>query len=158
MRIKGDDRISRLVTCPGAAVDFDLTEAEAVNLIEGQIAAMPRERRRICDEARLFQTEAELLAGRDPRFVDGLAAADAEWIDRFDEAHGRVSACGGVAIWFGVSPPPWRYRDFAPSAASADRREATCGSSCAGRAGKDDRVIAGCGGDVFAQLAPQAER
>lgn len=64
MLIKGDNRMSTLATCLTAAPDYHLKDAEAAELIEGQIAAIATHWDEICTQAELSPVDRKLFAGR----------------------------------------------------------------------------------------------
>lgn len=71
MLIKGERRASTLAVCLSAAPVFHLKEAEAAQLIEGQIETIAAGWRSVCDEADLSPVDRRLFAGR--QFLNGYA-------------------------------------------------------------------------------------
>lgn len=71
MLISDDDRRSRLATCLTAAPAFLLTEAEAIELIENQIASIRDNWADACDLADLTETDRRLLWSR--QFLNAYA-------------------------------------------------------------------------------------
>ena len=64
MKIHGDNRYSRLAVCVDAAAVFQLSEAEARSVVEGQLESIRAHWRAVCDEARLGEAERNALWGR----------------------------------------------------------------------------------------------
>jgi len=64
MKILGDNRFSRLRVCVDAAAQFQLSEAEARNIIHAQIEVLTTHWEVVCDEARLGEAERNGLWGR----------------------------------------------------------------------------------------------
>ena len=76
MLISGDNRSSKLVTCVEACANFLLGRSEALALIEQQLVTIRDNWRRVCDEARLSETERSFFVGRqffNPYAFEGLA-------------------------------------------------------------------------------------
>lgn len=74
MKILGDNRFSRLTVCVDAAARFQLSEAEARRIIDGQLQVMGRYWEGVCDEARLGEAERNALWGR--QFLNPFALQD----------------------------------------------------------------------------------
>ncbi|MHA3980803.1 type II toxin-antitoxin system HipA family toxin [Halovulum sp. GXIMD14794] len=64
MLIKGDNRMSTLATCLAAAPDYHLKEAEAAELIKGQITKIAANWDDVCTQAELSPVDRKLFAGR----------------------------------------------------------------------------------------------
>lgn len=64
MLIKGEDRSSTLEACLNAAADYQLSEAEALDLIEGQITTIAENWAETCAAAEVTPTDQALFAGR----------------------------------------------------------------------------------------------
>ncbi|WP_417497950.1 type II toxin-antitoxin system HipA family toxin [Maricaulis sp.] len=93
MLIKGAARASTIAACLSAAADFHLSEAEAVNLIEAQLAAISRNWRKVCEEAELSPVDRRLLAGRqflNPYCLQGLGDEQGDLIAGFEAARARI--------------------------------------------------------------------
>ena len=95
MLISGDNRMSTLKSCIGAAANFLLSEVEAVSIIEDQIATIANEWDRVCEEARLTETDERLFAGRqflNAYCVDGLEESHAGLAETFIHARTRIAS------------------------------------------------------------------
>jgi len=93
MLIKGDARHSTLANCLDAAPEFLLTAAEALSIIEGQVATIAEHWTEICDEASLPPADRTLLAGRqflNGYCVEGLAAGHAALVSTFQDARAHI--------------------------------------------------------------------
>ncbi|WP_180899966.1 type II toxin-antitoxin system HipA family toxin [Martelella soudanensis] len=94
MLISGDNRMSTLKSCIDAAANFLLSEVEAVVIVEGQITTIANEWHRVCEEARLRETDAKLLAGRqflNAYCVDGLGESRVALAKAFSHARRRIA-------------------------------------------------------------------
>lgn len=74
MKILGDRRFSRLTLCMEAASRFQLSEAQAREIIDAQRRAVETHWRSVCDEAGLGGAEREALWGR--QFLNPFALQD----------------------------------------------------------------------------------
>jgi serine/threonine-protein kinase HipA len=64
MKIRGGERFSQLSLCIDVATRFQLSEAEARDITDGQIAAVSTHWQTVCDEAALGAAERNALWGR----------------------------------------------------------------------------------------------
>lgn len=64
MKILGENRFSRLDLCVSAAIQFQLSEPEARQVIDAQMEALNTHWMAVCDEARLGEAERNALWGR----------------------------------------------------------------------------------------------
>lgn len=64
MLISGNDRMSRIVSCLHAAHHFQLSEGEAIALVEGQLRRVGANWATVCEEAALGEAERNLFWGR----------------------------------------------------------------------------------------------
>lgn len=96
MLIKGQSRASTLATLLAAAPDFHLKEAEAVALIEHQVATIASRWQDLCDEADLSPVDRRLFAGR--QFLNSYALEGLDGHralqDAFLDAHNTLLAGG----------------------------------------------------------------
>ena len=76
MLIYQNNRESRLDVCLQAAGRYLLSEAEAVEIIKGQVAHILENWRIVCDEAELTQVDRNLLWRR--QFLNNLAFEGSE--------------------------------------------------------------------------------
>ena len=93
MLIKGQNRMSTLATCLMAAPDFHLNEAEALAIMDAQIATIADYWDAVCDEAALTEVDRKLFAGRqflNPFCLDGLDQKHRTVIDTFNDARARI--------------------------------------------------------------------
>lgn len=74
MLITGDNRRSTLASCLAAAPTFLLDENKATQIMVQQITAISGEWDRVCDEAKLSQTDKNLFAGR--QFLNAYCIQD----------------------------------------------------------------------------------
>jgi serine/threonine-protein kinase HipA len=75
MLISGEDRMSRVSSCLAAAHHFLLSQTEARDLAQQQVALIVQHWKEVCEEAHVTRTDRALLAGRqflNPYSVDGL--------------------------------------------------------------------------------------
>ena len=89
-----DNRMSTLKNCLDAAANFLLSEVEAVSIIEDQIATIANEWDRVCEEARLTETDERLFAGRqflNAYCVDGLGESRAAVAKAFGHARRQIA-------------------------------------------------------------------
>jgi len=94
MLIKGENRMSTLVSCLSAAPDFHLSEEQAIALVEAQIETIAQRWSALCDEAALAPVDARLFAGRqflNAYCTEGLGESHRALKDRFDEARARIA-------------------------------------------------------------------
>jgi len=95
MLIKGEDRSSTLETCLSAAADYQLSEAEALAVIEGQIAAIAENWAETCDTAKVTPADRALFAGRqflNSYCMGGLEDRHKDLRDVFTQAVGTIQA------------------------------------------------------------------
>lgn len=95
MLIKGEDRSSTLETCLSAAADYQLSEAEALAVIEGQIAAIAENWAETCDTANVTPADRALFAGRqflNSYCMGGLEDRHKDLRDVFTQAVGTIQA------------------------------------------------------------------
>lgn len=85
MLIVEGDRMSRIAACLAAAHHFHLSETQATSMIEGQLQAIERNWRQVCDEAGLGEAERNALVGR--QFLNPFAFTALE-----DKAPGMIAA------------------------------------------------------------------
>jgi len=93
MLLNGDSRMSTLRSCIVATPDFLLSEAEAVSIIDQQIATIANKWAGLCEEAKLTETDNKLFAGRqflNPYCIAGLGDEHAALIGRFEDARARI--------------------------------------------------------------------
>ena len=93
MLIKGENRMSTLATCLTAAPDFHLSEAEALAIMEAQIATIADNWDAVCEKAALTDVDKKLFAGRqflNPFCVEGLDPKHKAMIKAFDDSRGRI--------------------------------------------------------------------
>jgi serine/threonine-protein kinase HipA len=64
MLISGNDRMSRIATCLGAAHHFLLSEPEAIRIVEAQLHGIATHWRAVCEEATLAEADRNLFWGR----------------------------------------------------------------------------------------------
>ncbi len=64
MLISGNNNLSRIKTCLEAAHNFLLSKDDARAIVEKQIEAIEANWNRVCDEAKLNETDRKLLYGR----------------------------------------------------------------------------------------------
>ncbi|WP_425404327.1 type II toxin-antitoxin system HipA family toxin [Hwanghaeella sp.] len=76
MLIKGEDRSSTLETCLSAAADYQLSEAEALAVIETQITTIAEHWAETCAEAEVSPVDQALFAGR--QFLNSYCMAGLE--------------------------------------------------------------------------------
>ncbi len=96
MLIKGEDRMSTLVSCLAAAPDFLLAEDDAETIIEDQISTIAGEWDAICDHAKLTGTDKSFFSGRqflNPYCIEGLDGHEA-LEDAFLAARNAMNAGG----------------------------------------------------------------
>ena len=74
MLIAGDNRSSTLASCLAAAPTFLLDENKATQIMVKQITTIAGEWDRVCDEAKLSQTDKSLFAGR--QFLNAYCIQD----------------------------------------------------------------------------------
>ena len=93
MLIKGENRMSTLATCLTAAPDFHLNEAEALAIMETQIATIADNWNAVCHEAALTDVDKKLFAGRqflNPYCIEGLGDKNAALTAMFDDARAQI--------------------------------------------------------------------
>ena len=93
MLIKGENRMSTLHSCLAAAPDFLLNDKEAKAIIERQFATIASEWSRLCEEARLTETDRKLFAGR--QFLnsycgEGLGAEHRALLEGFEATRAQL--------------------------------------------------------------------
>lgn len=93
MLIKGENRMSTLHSCLAAAPDFLLNDKEAEGIINDQLATIASEWSRLCEEAKLTETDRKLFAGR--QFLnsycgEGLDAEHSELHEGFETARAQL--------------------------------------------------------------------
>ena len=71
MLISGDNRLSKLKSCLGAASHFQLSESEAEAIFEKQREAIEANWNKVCDEAELSTVDRELFWKR--QFLNAFA-------------------------------------------------------------------------------------
>lgn len=76
MLIKGQDRSSTMEACLNAAMDYQLTETQALTVIEDQIATIAENWAATCDAAKVTPTDKALFAGR--QFLNGYCLSGVE--------------------------------------------------------------------------------
>ena len=94
MLITGDNRMSTLATCLAAAPIFLLNEDTATQILQKKISTIAGEWDRICDEAKLSQTDKSLFAGR--QFLNAycdqeLGKESAALREVFETARAKIS-------------------------------------------------------------------
>lgn len=95
MLITGDNRMSTLASCLAAAPTFLLSEDRAIKMLHEQISIIAGEWDRICDIAKLSQTDRSLFAGRqflNTYCAQGLGKEQAALSEAFEQA--RAEICG----------------------------------------------------------------
>lgn len=94
MLISKDTRRSTLASCLTAAPSFLLDEDQAIQIILQQITAIAAEWERVCDAAKLTQTDKNLFAGRqflNPYCVQDLGNQSAPLREAFEAARAKIS-------------------------------------------------------------------
>ena len=94
MLITGDNRRSTLASCIAAAPTFLLDENKATQIIVQQITAIAGEWDRVCDEAKLGQTDKSLFAGRqflNAYCIQDLGNLSATLREAFEAARAKIS-------------------------------------------------------------------
>ncbi len=77
MMIDGEDRMSRIVSCLRSAEHYLLSQQDARDIVERQIAVITDHWNSVCDEAQLTQTDRQLFWRRqflNPYSLDGFAS------------------------------------------------------------------------------------
>jgi serine/threonine-protein kinase HipA len=95
MLISGDNRMSTLASCLAAAPTFLLSEDRAIKILHEQISIIADEWDRICDTAKLSQTDRSLFAGRqflNAYCAQGLGKEQPALSEAFEQA--RAEICG----------------------------------------------------------------
>lgn len=95
MLITGDNRRSTLASCLAAAPTFLLDENKATQIMLQQITAIAAEWERVCDEAKLTETDKKLFAGRqflNAYCIQDLGNQSATLREAFDAARAKISA------------------------------------------------------------------
>lgn len=93
MLIKGDNRMSTLHSCLAAAPDFLLNDQQAQAIIENQLVTIASEWDRVCEQAKLTETDRRFFAGRqflNSYCVEGLGAAHSTIRDGFAAARAQL--------------------------------------------------------------------
>ncbi|MEX1216653.1 type II toxin-antitoxin system HipA family toxin [Saccharospirillum sp.] len=93
MLIKGENRMSTLHNCLAAAPDFLLNDKEAKAIIEDQFATIASEWNRLCEKAKLTETDRKLFAGRqflNSYCVEGLGADHSALREGFETARAQL--------------------------------------------------------------------
>jgi serine/threonine-protein kinase HipA len=94
MLIAGDNRRSALASCLAAAPTFLLDETKATQIMVKQITTIAGEWDRVCDEAKLSQTDKSLFAGRqflNAYCIQDLGNQSATLREAFEAARARIS-------------------------------------------------------------------
>ncbi len=76
MLLKGQDRSSTLEACLNAATDYQLGEAEAIAIVEQQIAAIAENWAEVCRLADVSPVDRALFASR--QFLNGYCLSGIE--------------------------------------------------------------------------------
>lgn len=93
MLIKDENRMSTLQNCLTAAPDFLLNDEEAKAIIENQFATIANEWKKLCEEAKLTETDRKLFAGRqflNSYCVEGLGAEHSALLEGFEAARAQL--------------------------------------------------------------------
>ncbi len=94
MLIAGNNRLSRIASCLGAARDFLISDKEAIDIVSAQIRCIGENWLAVCDEAAVSETDRNLFWGRqflNPYAFTALEGAAAPLATLADEVRGTVA-------------------------------------------------------------------
>ncbi len=94
MLINGENRTSTLASCLSAAVNFQMSEDEAAEIVAGQIEIIAQNWFPVCDEAALSPIDARFFAGRqflNPYCAEGLGERNRPLTEHLADARSRIA-------------------------------------------------------------------